>query len=376
MRQGLTCVVVLVFGLAAGGTAGAQDIIRLKSGEEVRGKVTALTPLGLTYTDAGGKSVKLNNEEFVEFILGDTPAGLRQGDLSANARDYDKAIAGYQGALKELEKHPRGDLHKQFVYYKMSVAYREKGDVDGALGALQELRKKCPACRLRGDSFHDSLELARKKQDKQPVKDILEEMKREPEPLAGQADLELAKLMYDKGEFAPAQDVFYRLSNNANQPYASDAKMWSIRCLRALKKTEGLEKLCASVLANRASAGLSLVQAASVSLGDILLEKAEKDKTKVWEALQAYARAISVGPPKDDSPEDYARAVLNAGKCWQLMSRESAKQEVKDEYKNRAIGYFTEVSRSYPDTDWGRQGKDFLGRLAPGGAPKEEKKEQ
>jgi hypothetical protein len=196
------------------------------------------------------------------------------------------------------------------------------------------------------------LELARKKLSEQ-VEVILKEMKNEPEPLGGQAALELARTLYEKNEFDAANAEFSKLGEKVAAPYAPEARLWSLRCLRALKKLDEFESAAIRILGDRGSATPALIQCAGSGLSEALLIKSSKDKAKVREALMAAAQAIAIGPPAaKEPPEDYLEALLNAARCYQLLMKDLQKPEAKADYKNRAIGYCQEVSRLYRGTRW------------------------
>src|SRR4029079_9550444 len=95
----------------------------------------------------------------------------------------------------------------------------------------------------------------------------------------------------------------------------------------------------------------ALLQAAGAWIADIQLKKAEKDKTKWRDILMICVQSIALGPPagKDES-EDYALALVTGGKIYVLRSNANDKAEAKEEYKSRAVAYYTEVKRAYGKT--------------------------
>ncbi len=365
MRARWSSAVLAAAVLLAGASAQAQDVIKMRDNSDVKGRIVKLDAKGLTY-ETGGKQTNLTNEQFQDFTLGDPPSFMRDGDKAARANDWDKAISFYATGVGDIDKHPRKDIFKQFLYWNLAKAHRAKKDFDKALAALKSLRKECGDCRLRKDSWNESLDIARG--DKAKITIILNEMKSEPEPMKGTAELELAKIQFESNDFKGAKDVFSRLAGNSSQPYAGSAAVWNVRCLKALKETSALESACKSALANRAGLTPSLLQAAAGALGDVLYEKAQSDPKLLREALVAYAQAIAAGPPPaGETPSDYTNALLNAGRSYVKLAG-SAKPESMLNYQGRARGYFSELIRFYKNTEWARSAEADLAALDAAGA--------
>ena len=104
-----TLAATMALGLVA--VAEAQDIIRLRSGTEVKAKVTAMTSQAVTYVEAGGKPpATAKKEDVVSVELGDKPASMGKADAAMAASQYDKAINNYGPALEEIAKEKKRDL--------------------------------------------------------------------------------------------------------------------------------------------------------------------------------------------------------------------------------------------------------------------------
>jgi hypothetical protein len=73
-------------------------------------------------------------------------------------------------------------------------------------------------------------------------------MKSEPEPVGSQAELELAKIKYTAGDFDTARAGFDKVASNPASPFAADAKLFSLRCIRGAKKMDELESACKRIL--------------------------------------------------------------------------------------------------------------------------------
>jgi hypothetical protein len=124
-----------------------------------------------------------------------------------------------------------------------------------------------------------------------------------------------------------------------------------------------LEAICKTVLAGPPSGPLFLRQAAYASQGAIFLTKAEAgEKDKLREALHAFLKAVAIGPPAREEPQDdYAFSLVSAARCYALLSQAATAAEAKQEYKNWSVGYLTEVVRSYRSTEWAKMAEKELG---------------
>ncbi|HVE41013.1 MAG TPA: hypothetical protein VNM14_14050 [Planctomycetota bacterium] len=358
----------LALGLAA--AAEAQDVVRLRNGTEVKAKVTAMTSQSVTYSDAG--KVKTDKKEDVASVeLGDKPPSMAKADAALAQSQYEKAIAQYGACLEEVAAKKARDLHKQFIIFQWAQALALKGAPGEAIEKYRQLRNECGDCWLRADSFQRSLEQAKVKGG-DATETILKEMKGEPEPVGSQAELELAKLKYTAGEFDVAKISFDKVAGNPASPFASDAKLFSLRCVRGLKKMDELESTCKRILEEKTANSPALVQAAGAWMADILLKKSEKDKTKWRDVLMVCVQAIALGPPAGkEEGEDYALALLTGAKCYVLMGNANEKAEAKDEYKQRATAYLTEIKRGYSKTSVGPLAEKELVALGAADAPKE-----
>jgi hypothetical protein len=373
MRRARTTTLSAGLALALAAVAAeAQDIVRLRSGTEVKCKVTAMNSQSVTYAEGGGKPPATAKKEDVTSVeLGDKPPSMGKADAAMAASQYDKAINNYGPALEELVKEKKRDLHKQFILFQWAQALALKGSPGEALDKYRQMRNECADCWLRSDSYQRSLELAKVKGG-DAYESILKEMKAEPEPVGSQAELELAKLKYTAGEFDAARVGFDRVGSNVASPFAGDAKLFSLRCVRGLKKLDELEGACKRILDEKTNNPPALVQAAGAWMADILLKKNEKDKTKWRDILMICIQAIALGPPAGkDEGEDYALALLTGAKCYVLLGNANEKPEAKEEYRQRATTYLTEIERAYSKSPLAELAKKERVALGGADAPKD-----
>jgi tetratricopeptide (TPR) repeat protein len=353
-----------------------DDVIQKTDGTELKGKVSRIELGGISMTDTGGKLVTLKPEEVSRIILGDMPESLITANGLMAERDYSRAIDLYKAALEEVAKGRARDLHKPDILLNLARACRGANYDAQALETLKRLRSECGPCLVRRESYRLAIDIARARRD-EALPQILSEMKNEPDPLRGEAELELAKESYRRGDYNAAQKAFSAIVGKSDSAAAEIARAWVMRCLRAVKKTDELEALCKSVSAASVSS-LALRQALQASQGTLLLAKAGGDKAKLRDALHAFLKAVAVGPPaKDDVPDDYAGSLLGAAQCYNLLARSAGTPEARAEYKTWAAGYLQELIRSYRGTEWGKLAEKEQGADGPSkkdGASKEKGK--
>ena len=350
MKLGIQTALAAVFALAVSAAAEAQDVIRLKSGSEVKCKITAMTSKGITYSETGGKVSTAKAEDVVTVTLGDPPPSMAKAEAALGNSQFDKAISNYNAALEEITKEKKRDLHKWYILFQIAHANNLKGSPNEALEMYRRLRNEGGDSWYRGQSFQRSMEIARVKGG-DAYEGILKEMKSEPEPVGSQAELELAKIKFTAGDFDSARAGFEKVANNPASPFASDAKLFALRCIRGAKKNDELESACKAILSGGGGSSPALLQAAGAWTADLMLKKMEKDKTKWRDILMVATQAIALGPPAGkDEAEDYALALVTGAKLYVLMSNANEKAEAKEEYKSRAVAYYTEVKRAYART--------------------------
>jgi hypothetical protein len=339
----LACLCALAAGLDA------QDSIRLQDGTTVACEIRSLGRSGIRYRE-GGKESAVEYSKVASWTLDSPPARLRQGDAAHAARDHEGALAAYRGALAEIDAGKAREVHRQFVYAKIASAASARGDTAAALEALRALRDRCGDCRLRDSSYQQSIDIARAAKDRAALEAVLLEMRGEPEPLRGRADLELARARYEASSHEEALSLFSALAERTDQPYAPEAAIGRIRTLGALKRTELLVAAARSALESD-SAPPGLIQAAGAALGDALLA-GPADARPLRDAHLAFAAALSAGPPSSgEGAEEYAAALVGGARVSLLLSRAAGKEAEKQALRRRAASYWAEASAAWSRTE-------------------------
>src|SRR5690242_19661375 len=102
MKRARITALAAVLAVCAAAAAEAQDVLRLKSGQELKVKVTALNSQSVTYSEGAGKVTTAKKEDVVSIELGDKPPSMGKADAAMAAGQYDKAINNYAPALEEI----------------------------------------------------------------------------------------------------------------------------------------------------------------------------------------------------------------------------------------------------------------------------------
>jgi len=345
-------MVALLLVLCAAGLE-ADDSIRLQDGTAIQCEIVRLGRAAIVYRE-GAKESSIEYAKVASWTLDSPPARLRQGDAALAARDQEGALAAYRGALADIEAGKAREVHRQFVYQKIASAANASGDATAALEALKALRERCGDCRLRDDSYAQGIDIARSVKDRGALDALLLEMRGEPEPLRGQADLELARARYEASSFEEALSLFGDLAARSGQPYVSEAVMGRIRTLRALDRTSDLVTAARAAL-DAEAAPPALIQTAGAALGEALLleaKAAEAGAGPCRDAYLAFAKAISAGPPSsEEGAGDYGRALVGGARASLLLSRRAKRETEKGALRKRAAAYWAEASTSYSKTD-------------------------
>ena len=350
MKRALALLAVLC---AARAGLEADDSVRLQDGTAIGCEIVRLGRSAIVYRE-GTKESSVEYAKVASWTLDSPPARLRQGDAALAARDHEGALAAYRGALAEIEAGKAREVHRQFVYRKIASAANAGGDAAAALEALKALRERCGDCRLRDDSYAQGIDIARSMKDSAALEALLLEMRSEPEPLRGQADLELARARYEASRFEEALSLFGDLASRTGQPYVPEAVMGRIRTLRALERTSDVMTAARAAL-DAEAAPPALIQAAGAALGEaLLLEEAkiaEAGGGPCRDAYLAFAKAISAGPPSsEEGAGDYGRALVGGARASLLLSRRAKREAEKGALRKRAAGYWVEASTSYSKT--------------------------
>ena len=330
----------------------AQDVVRLRSGSELKGKVSGMTSKNVIIVEAGNKSTALKAEDVMSITLGEPPPSLLKAEQAIGGGELsNRTFNLFEGALKEIGEKKAREFHKQYVFMSWADALQRKGGIPEALETLKRLRAECGAdCFLRAESWRRSKEIAKAK-GQELYESVLNEMKGEPEPTASEAEFEMARIKYDRGDYEQASALFKRLMDSGS-PMAREATLFLLRCYRQLKKQSDIESLCEKILGDRHNNPPSLLQAAGALKADSLLAKAGSDKGKLRDVLMMCLQAIAMGPPPGKEDEDYAVALLTASKCYVTLAKDLDKPESKEDYRNRALNYLKEVRGAYKGTRW------------------------
>ena len=347
---------VVAVALAAGAAAASarqQDVIKKADNTEVKGRVTRASFQTVMFTDAQGKAVTLKGTEVSDIIFGDEPPSLPRAKLawSEGPQKFDKAAQLFDDALKEIEGKKHRDLNKAPVLFNWGLFLAERGDVDASLAMLKRVRAECGDSWWRPESYRRAIDIAKPKGVETQVA-ILNEMKAEPEPLGSEAEMGLAEIAVGRNDFEEALAIYTKVSGIPSSPHAEAGKLGVFRSLKKLNKKSDLDSFAQRLSTDR-DASPALLQAAAAWAATSALEKAGKDKTRLRDVIVSAGKAIAMGPPeRKEDGEDYVAALRVAAKAYGALAGDAAKPEHKQEYKERAARYLTEIVNFYRGTPW------------------------
>ena len=338
-------------------SAQVQDTILKSDNTEIKCRVQKASYTSVTYTDSKGVSTTLKASEVADIRFGDEPQAFQSAKNARGNAQPDKAAVRFEEALKEIEtKKQRVEFNKAPLFFEWGDFLAERGSVPEALAMLKRIRTECgPDSWWRPQSWRKSVDFA-KGQGIEAQKAIYDEWKSDPEPLGSEAEMGLAELAVSRNEHDEALALYQKVGSNTSSPHAETAKVGAFRMLKKLDRKSELDSYSQRLLSDSTTSP-ALQQAAGAWVATSLLEKAGKDRARIRTAIQAAAKAIAMGPPygRDDA-QDYVSALRVAAKGWALLGAD-AKPEVKEEYRQRALGYLTEIVRAYKDTPFAESAK-------------------
>src|SRR5262245_5586402 len=77
---------------AAPAAQAGGDVIKLRAGGEIKGKVTTAGSKTVSYTDSAGKAGSQKTEDVQDVILGDMPASFKKAEAAAAEGNHVKAL--------------------------------------------------------------------------------------------------------------------------------------------------------------------------------------------------------------------------------------------------------------------------------------------
>src|SRR5947207_454835 len=103
--------------LSLSAAALAQDVVRLRSGVEMKGKVSGLTSKNVIIVEAGNKSSALKAEDVASITLGEPPPSLLKAEQAVGQGQFDNRTMNlFTSALEEIGQKKARDFHKQYVF--------------------------------------------------------------------------------------------------------------------------------------------------------------------------------------------------------------------------------------------------------------------
>jgi hypothetical protein len=349
--------VAAVLLLAGAASASAQkeppqmDSVLLADGSTVKCRITRCTYQTVVYNDEKGKPVTRKGSEIGAITFSDEPMAFASARNAVLAKQVEKAQTRFEEALKEVEAKKCREWNKAPILIHWGQFLAERGDAIGALAMLKRIRTECGDSWWRPESYRHSIDIGKTK-GIEAQKEVLDEMKAEPEPLASEAEMSLAELAITRNEIEEALSIYQKVAANASSAYNEAAKIGVFRTYKKQQRSGDLDSYSKKLLDDPTSTP-ALQQAAGAWVASSQLEKAGKDKSKIRAAILAAGKAIAMGPPeRKEEAEDYIAALRVAAKGYAALAGEAAKAEIKQEYKQRASGYLMEIVRAYKGTPW------------------------
>lgn len=376
-KKGLAVLAAFLF--AGAGVIRAQEIvdtIHLTGGTTAQGEITKETFKEVTFSLGQGVKSGVPREKLDEkatkggaIEYASKPSRYDEAMTKIKNGDWQGGTDAWEKILKECDSGSARKIFKQHGYFYCAVAAEGLGDMNKALERLNALLTEYPEtqyftkaynlmakCYMNAKKFSDATDTAKKgiaqgKNIGAPDEDLVA-----LEIIKGRA-------LEASGKFGDAVNEYKGVVNKAARfpAVANEAKLGLARCLVLDKKLGEAEPIFNDIAEKSDNA--SVAAGAYNGIGDCLRAKYESDQNPetLRKALMAYMRGVVfyLPGPGDDELE-HARALVNAGYCFEKLKDTMPTPEAKDIYRNRARTLYRECIANYQGT---REAADAAKRL-------------
>ena len=341
--------------LAAGGTAAAQDTIRVRDKD---GKITEI-PQGPEVVSLSSKTVEY------EIDLGNTRAkqpldartvveivpdangrtfDFNQGEQAFGSGDMDEAITRFDRVRKDQRAR---ELLRQLAAIYQVRAHWAKGDPAGTVAAARSLRQERPDSFFVRESFVLEVKAHLARNDASGASTALQQFEEKGKSdgmteWAKTAEIMRGGLLELQGKHRDALAIHRKYVRD--REVGEDAQMGELRCLTAIGDLSGASSRADSILSehkNKKDSNPRLLMGAYNARGEAQL-KAGKIKDALFDFLQGV---MVLSKSQDGSPEHEAALAGGTIACAKLALAEKDKKEV---YKERAQELLRDLQKYYP----------------------------
>lgn len=329
--------------LVTSGSAWAQgdDLLRMKDGRELRGRVVSERFDRLNFSMRRGASTSIDWNDVADI---DYHAPQPYSDAVAlhSAGLWKDALDAFS-TVREI-KDLRRPLQQETLYY-VALLRKQLGDLQGATDGFRELLEDFPTGRYlrqatrglvlgllaQGQTDDAAAVIGRVESD---AKTLLSD-----DRLAAEVVLLHGKVAQAQGRLEEARSRFADAeANPALQPWdRADASLGVARILEATGESEAAEQRYRNIVEGDAS---PLVLAAAWNhLADVRLEagRQARDASLITDALYGYLRGVVLYVPQaGDSHDEFHRALAGAAQCFEYLSQLATDPKEKALNRRRA----------------------------------------
>lgn len=346
-----------------------RDVINKKDKTKAEGTIIKETYKEITYEIEKGVKSGVPRDQVQSIDYANKPARYDDGIAKVNSGAFDDAADALDKVIKECDGGGARKLFKQHAYYYGAIANARGGHHDRALDLLNSLFTDYAdtvyyveaynlqaECYMAASKFSEASDVAKKAVANGKAVGIPEDALVELELIKGRA-LEAKGLFAEAvGEYKVVVTKAARFPSVANQ-----AKLGAGRCMVRNNDYSSAESFF-NDLAEKAEDG-SVLAGAYNGLGDCYRAQFEKESApeKLRKALMAYLRGVVLYTPgRDDDTSEHARALTNAGYCFEKLKDSMPNAEGKEKYKAWARNLYRECIGSYPGSKSAEEAKKRL----------------
>jgi hypothetical protein len=335
--------------LSAAGAARAQDVIVLRSGQELQGEVISLNYKSVEYELAAAANVK--QKEDAKNIVEIKPDRNRMtfefssGMTALETNDLDAAIDRFERVRKDTRA---SDLLRQMAAINVVKSHFMKDNLAGCIAACKGLRQERQDSYFLRESYDYEVRCHLAARNVAAAGQVLTEFENRGkaeniQEWAKSAEVMRAGLLELQGRHRDALPIYRKYGNDKD--VSEEAILGELRCLREAGDWAGLSGRAGAVITSekgKRGASARLLTGAFNARGEANLQSG-KFKDALLDFMQGVAPLAKGGGGSREHETALARAAVSAAR----VARDEKEKAKKELYKQRAQELLEELRKGY-----------------------------
>ncbi len=334
--------------LSASAAAAAQDVIILRSGQELQGEVVSLNYKSVEYELAAANVKQKEDARNVVEIRPDRNRmtfEFTSGMSAVETNDLDAAIDRFERVRKDARAT---DLLRQMAAINVVKSYFMKDNLAGCIAACKGLRLERPDSFFLRESYDYEIRCHLAARNVQGAGQVLTEFETRgktdnvPE-WAKSAEVMRAGLLELQGRHRDALPIYRKYGNDKD--VSEEAILGELRCLKEAGDWAGLSGRAGAVITSekgKRGASSRLLTGAFNARGEASFQSG-KFKDALLDFMQGVAPLAKGGGTNREHETALARAALSCAR----IARDEKEKAKKETYKQRAQELMQDLSKTY-----------------------------